>query len=266
MNGVIDKHTKDNLDFLLIGAKPLISSAKPIKRELEEPEEITEEDFKGFPEPTVSIKRTRPKTAQSLKDPLPKSRTMDTPSYNRLKKDLNSQRNVQDFLMVHEANQKRKSDQMHQDWEEQYMEKFDNRMKKQLSGRNYKTFRRSQSRAYTSLSARTMTEMLYHDEPEQVPFVRVSTSGLGDRVHVASLNAKKERELTRTISSLSARKPVDDEPEMAMTSRPELNKISRLYETKFAGAEEKIPPKGKKYFKQQNSSRITQTISNLSNY
>lgn len=266
MNGEIEKHTKDNLDFLLCGAKPLISSRRLKSPPVVQDTEQKEVDLTGFPEPTLSIKRTRPKTAQSLKDPLPKSRTMDCPSYNKVKKELNEQKIINDCLTIHENNQKRKLEQIHQDWEEQFMLPFGSRMKKKLNGSDYNTFRRSQSRAYTSLSARPPSTSLYHEEPEKVPFVRVSTSGLDDRVHKASINAKKEQQLTRTITSLSARKPVPIEDlDDNFTTRPELSKISLLYETRFCDRADPNPAVGKKYFTRHNTSRISQVISNLSN-
>ncbi|KAK8834160.1 hypothetical protein M9Y10_039358 [Tritrichomonas musculus] len=162
-------HTDQPLTNLLCGKMPIIANRRAMQRQIhkKQPDPVNKIDISAFP-PEITTYRRRAKSAmrphRNSPSDLASSRGNDESNspnllkYNKLKKDKDFISRVETDLETRADNKKRKSIQIHQDWEDRYMQPYLEEMKHKLNGDEYERF--VAARAISAASASTITDQI----------------------------------------------------------------------------------------------------------
>lgn len=254
MRGEVKVHSNESLNFLLVGNCPIITSRRPTTAASTKKKSEPAFDLTGFPPPITNMKSIRPKTTMAMTRHRVKKEPLSTAKYSAVHNDEQFLKTMESNLGVYADNHQRKIAQIHHDWEERYMTPFNDRLKSQLSGKTYNTYKLEQTRNLNSTIDGPSYSTLSYDRPISVPTLRVSVSGLRDRVHNATLHVDKERELTEIVNSLSNDTSLRPKPMKAL--RPPEEVVAQLSHTRFYDGDGTCNKNGRKAFKQQFTSTV----------
>ena len=254
MKSEVTIHSQESINFLLCGTLPIVTNKRPVVKTRSIKNQEPQFDMSGFPEPITGFKKRRPRTQNDAVRRINKSEGLSTSKYSKIRTEKTFMKTVEANLSTYKDNHKRKVAQIHQDWEERYVQPFNERMKNQLNGERYSSFKNTRSRAITALGPSTCYSTLSADIPVEVPTVKVSTSGLSDKVHNFTKHVKKERELTREVCG------TDGVRRLPKDVRPAEEALAQLKETRFYGENTKA---GRKYFPSVLKSEVYDEIHNI---
>ena len=254
MRSEVKVHSNESLNFLLVGNCPIITSRRSAldstsKKKLEPAFDLT-----GFPPPITNMKSIRPKTTMALARHRVKKEPLSTAKYAAIHNEETFLKNMENNLNIYADNHQRKIAQIHHDWEERYMTPFNDRLKSRLSGQVYDNYKLEQTRNMNTPSDTRSFSTLSYDKPINVPTLRVSVSGLRDRVHNSTMHVEKERQLTEIVNSLSSEGKVAPKPMKAI--RPPEEVVAQLSHTRFYDGDGTCNKNGRRTFKQQFSSSL----------
>ena len=244
MNEILN-HKDDKLSFLLCGKMPHISSSR---RKSKNNSKIKKEepniDLTAFPPEIKSYRNRRPNTVQQ-KLPLKENKEFSTKKFELIHENKDLIKKVEANLVVYKENHQRKVSQIHQDWEERYMNPYNERMKNRLFGEKYDLFKTQKLRSITATGDRPTLSTLSLDEPVDFPKITLGTKGLEDKVHKYHENNKKEQELTKFIQTKTGN--YIEPPILKERNTVDLVAWRLQPETKFYCPDKEFP-KGKKQF------------------
>ena len=240
-NGIIDTKEGFDIDNLLVGKAPIVcdSAHSTPKSKKSVPKIAKEEDTDfNFAYPTIQDIRklqnkpmpfeyefSRPKTARPL----------STNKYYKCHETDEVFSRAEAILERYDLINERKRYIMHSEYEAQVVNPLNERMREQLTGRNYR------SRQNSRLSGNRDTEPL-----------RINTAGVGDRLTRSRLASRNESRLEKMMSNVPKEKK---KAEFEMDPR-------RKADTRFFGYE-KNPRKGTKVFEQKYKSKVEEQIDNF---
>jgi hypothetical protein len=177
---------------------------------------------------------------------------------------------AEDYLGTYGDNHRRKTIHIHKDWEDRYMTPLDGRMKRRFTGRPYSEFRTTRSEATTALAEQSGVRLtglesgpvynsMLDESSVTLPYIKIPTSGLDDRIHKYRKYTEQEATLTEIIDESEG---ISHEPpplKDRMTVDPVGWKV--LPETRFFHEGEAAPVrKGRRPYSQILESRIGQTL------
>ena len=268
-NGEVQVHTSQPMNFLLCGAMPIISSKIHKKKEEKNNLPLIFRDMKTsksvdlslFP-PTVSlVTPKRPKTTFSIA-PKRKSDQISTANFSKIQEERGFISTMKDDLKARDDNDKRKSVRIHQEWEEKFNNPYRERLRRSLEGKRYQNYRRARSRAITAMGQRPLFSTTDSDDAVTLPAVRVSVSGLEDRIMHCKSYERKQRELERTVleSSESERERLEREDQakkvLYKELRPANEILARAAETRFFDDHDHPRPIGRKVFHESYKDKV----------
>ena len=269
-NGEVQVHTSQPMDFLLCGAMPIISNKKTninksinnktvIFRDLKTSKSV---DLSLFPPPVSMIVPKRPKTAFAIPTQR-KSDQISTRNFSKIQEDRGMINSVKDDLKLRADNEKRKSVRIHQEWEEKFNNPYQERLRRSLERKRYQNYRQARSRAITAMGPRPIYSALANDDPIILPAVRVSVSGLEDRIMHCKSYERKQKELERTVlqSSETSRERLEREDQekqrfLNKELRPSNEILARFSETRFFDDHEHPRPIGRKVFHESYKDKV----------
>lgn len=262
MKAEVHIHSSDNLSFLLLGRKPLVTSRKSRTGKRKNSDEQPSIDMTGFPPEITSFKRKRPKTSIT-RSVRPMADKITTEHYKKVASDKDNLRRLESDLSTYSDNHKRKVQQIHNDWEEKYMAPFNENMRKQLNGSRYRDFRRTWTQTIKPLeSNRPTLNTLIADKPIDNPTISLSTSGCRDKIRNYCQFTKKEEELTHIIDEHNGivRPKTSFEPRYAFDNP----RLERYPETRFYyGTLDESKTFGRRAYTAQFESRAGTAMSNF---
>ena len=195
-----------------------------------------------------------PKTAFALPTQR-KSDQISTRNFSKIQEDRGMINSVKDDLKLRADNEKRKSVRIHQEWEEKFNNPYQERLRRSLEGKRYQNYRQARSRAITAMGPRPIYSALSNDDPIILPAVRVSVSGLEDRIMHCKSYERKQKELERTVlqSSETSRERLERENQekqrvLNKELRPSNEILARFSETRFFDDHEHPRPMVGKFF------------------
>jgi hypothetical protein len=170
-------------------------------------------DMTAFPEPITAYRQHRPATQQERRRPTA-AENYPLNTFRSVKEADDVRVKATDYMQTYGDNHTRRNFQIHQDWEERYMRPLHGRMKTKLNGRNYSAFRETRSRAVTALQEKSGVKLtglgsgpLYNplddNDAAELPYVRIPTRGLEDRVHGYQQRAESESELSSIVNEIN---------------------------------------------------------------
>jgi hypothetical protein len=115
------------------------------------------------------------------------------------------------YLRIIDDNHRRKAVQIHQDWEDRYMQPFHGRMQRKMNGRPYSEFHSNRTRTLSELETQSggppsglgsgpLYNALEDEDSVNVPYVKIPTDGLDDRIHKYLQHTKTEDRLSRLVN------------------------------------------------------------------
>jgi hypothetical protein len=284
----VEQHSDQPMHFLLCGRMPRIG--KRIKRLAHTGTKNAREeiDFSAFPAEITGYRKSRPATTVYANRPSSEINLLR--KYHKVKDDADLVEHAEANLGTYLDNHKRKTLQIHQDWEERYMQPLEEKMKKRLNGPHYDDFSATRSRAATRLNdtlrapvdtprrrppnefrtcsrpstALTMGTMraarpLAVPESEELPYVKIPTSGLDDRIHKYRVHVATEARLTATVNASNGIYPVEKKLDERVTVDPIGWQIKR--ETRFFGQDTADPiKKGRRFFPEYVASKVNKVV------
>lgn len=175
-SGDVIVHTNESLNFLLCGSAPLIVNKRGIRKKVNvqsNPQNFI--DMSAFPPEVTNYRRNkRAKSAirsQRITDKslMSTSRTVnETPEnskkYEKIKKEKTSIDRISVELQTYSDNKKRKNFQIHQDWEERYVQPFLNNLHNHLNGEHYEQFVNDKN--LRTIQASSISEQIQHSRAQ----------------------------------------------------------------------------------------------------
>lgn len=252
-------HTNEPMTYLLCGRMPKISrNPKDFARPKTAQARTPDIDFSAFP-PEITTYRKNKKTSRAHTRPRTMEEKIPLKKYNYIKKDEPLLENVSEYLDTYSDNHRRKTIQIHQDWEELYIKPYQQRMKHQLNGRRYQDFRTTRTRAVTSLGTRSQFNALEDTEAASLPSVTIPTRGLDDRIHKYQKHVATEQRLTRVVQESNGTLPV--EIHLKERNTVDLKAWKLLPEVRFyASDNDRQFTKGRRPYKEILASKIDKTL------
>ena len=268
--GEIIIHTTTPMNYLLCGAMPVISHKRNVEdtyllnnqSKYIDPKMARSVDFSKFPPVVSMVPKARPRTALTM----PVRRKSDfftTENYTKIKEERGFIQNVQQDLMARDDNQRRKAARIHQEWEEKFNTPYQQRLRRSLQGQKYKQYRKERSRAITAMGPRPLFRALENDDPIQIPVVRVSVSGLEDRIMHCKQIEQREKQLEQTVleSQEQSYEPQQQTQKVLYKElRPANEILERLAETRFFDDASNSRPVGKKSYPNTYKSRVSEQL------
>ena len=267
-NGKVEIHSSQPLDFLLCGNMPIVSNRPPVKNRMVHSfstsgsinvQEQDAFDFSMFPPLISTTDKHRPKTKLKLSRKR-KSEECSTRLYQKIKVEQGTFTAAEKDLSLRADNRKRKVAQIHQDYEEYVSKPFQERLAKAVAGEKYNKYLKAKTRAFSSLGPRPVYNTLSLDEPYTMPVVRVSVSGLNDKIYSFQKNEKKDKKLEETILSYSQNAPLMPKV-LYREVRPANEVLAQIAETRVFN-EETNKPVGRKVFASAFTSKVGENIYN----
>ena len=256
--GEVEVHTKDGVDFLLCGEKPVIR--RPRRRVVPKSEQTEPVDLTGFPAEITNYRMSRPAT-HIRTSRRRKSERCPVTTFKRVKRaETELMDRAEDYLATYSDNHERKTFHIHQDWEDWYMKPFLSEMKHKLNGQGYRTFKATRKRAETALGTRSQYNALSDIAAASLPSVHLSTAACDDRIRQYRKHTDNDTKLTRFIQKSQG---IDDfaiDLKDRMTFDPESWRL--MPETRFYGKDANgvQVKKGRRPFSAIMESRIEQTL------
>lgn len=252
-------HSGGNLSYLLSGKVPHLGQRpKSERRERDVTSNRQGLDFSAFPPEIENMRNGRGKPVQTPAYVEPR---VETPRFDKIRSegvDLNQiSRNIELYDMKHA----RKRRQMHEEWENMFVQPFEKIMKKKLTGRPYTAFRKTRSRAVSALSEENHPCILIDDDEYTAPpSLKLKTDNLEDRVHKYQRKIQHDKKLEQIVKESTG----DDHPVPNFKERNTLDTQAWriLPETRFFGADGPSP-KGTRIFSKKFNSVIENTINNF---
>jgi hypothetical protein len=177
---------------------------------------------------------------------------------------------AESYLRTHGDNHRRKTVQIHQDWEECYMQPIHGRMRHRLNGRPYSAFRSARTQTLSELELQSggppsglgsgpLYNALEDDDSIGLPYVKIGTSGLDDRIHKYQRHVRTEKRLTGLIKESHGIR--DLEPKVPERNTLDLEGWKTLQDTRiFAVDAGGGRAKGRRPFAEILNSRIDEAM------
>lgn len=234
LKNTVEIHSQEPLTFLLVGKMPIITNKKNLQTSKIKIKDEDIIDFSGFP-PEIkrfNKKNIHFKTIVKKREKTPENHP--TKYYNFISKSEAHRKRIEDNLNLYEDNKMRKNLQIHQEWNEHFIQPFNEKLRKKLHGERYSEFRIEKSRCSTALNcSSTRTQSIYHTEPVYMPTMRVHTANLRDRIKNYSRLQARDNKLERIVKERDA---VENEPPRAVSSLSnpfDTNTLARYKQTRF---------------------------------
>jgi hypothetical protein len=204
-------HTTQPVQNLVCGNATSFAPVKPKARNRNAsnaPE--SEFDFTGFAPPITGYRKTRAKTVVRLKPSPTIEEVHPLKKFRSVKREVTIVPKLETQIHNYGDAHRRKALQIHQDWEEFYMHPLHGRMRRQLTGRRYSEFSETRTRALSELEARSggppsalcsgpAYGALEDEEAADIPYVKIPTDGLRDRIHNNRKRNQHEEQLARMV-------------------------------------------------------------------
>ena len=237
-NGIIDTKEGVDVDDLLVGKPPIVcdSAHSTPKTKQKFPKKLNEDINLNFEYPTIQdIRKLTSRQQSEFEFSRPKTARPTTKMYYKCHETDDVFSRAEAILEHYDSINERKKYIMHSEYEAEVVKPLNDRMREQLTGRNYR------SRQASRLSGNRETEPL-----------RINTAGVGDRVIRSRQASRYESKLERMMNNTPKEKK---KAEYEMDPR-------RKADTRFFGYE-KNPRKGTKVFEQKYKSKVNEQIDNF---
>jgi hypothetical protein len=163
----------------------------------------SENDFTGYPPPITGFHKNRPPTQLRARTAPIRDELLPLPTFREIKRDDAIFHKAEDYLRTYGDNRRRKVAQIHQNWEDRYMQPLHGRMRHKMNGRAYSDFRAARTRTLSELESKNggppsglgsgpLYNALEDEDAVSAPYVKIAPNGLDDRMHKSQKHARNE--------------------------------------------------------------------------
>jgi hypothetical protein len=167
----------------------------------------------AFPPAVTGYRRTRPTTQLRTQPPPTLDERHPLKKFHSIKTNFDVAPKAEAYMQNYGDAHRRKVIQIHRDWEEFYMRPLHGRMRSRLNGRRYGDFTEGRTRTLSDLEARAggppsglgsgpVYGALGDEEAVELPYVRIPTDGLKDRIHKYRHHVQKEETLRKYVREI----------------------------------------------------------------